>query len=79
MFEKIKKYISHHKIEITLLIVILVIAAFFRIYKISDYMTSLGTKEGMRLLLKTYCKEILHFLDQEQVQETFSWVLSITT
>ncbi len=42
MFEKIKKYISHHKIEITLLIVILVIAAFFRIYKISDYMTFLG-------------------------------------
>jgi len=42
MFEKIKKYIFHHKIEITLLFVILVVAAFFRIYKISEYMTFLG-------------------------------------
>ena len=42
MFEKIQKYIFHHKVEIALLLIILIVAAFFRLYKISDYMTFLG-------------------------------------
>lgn len=42
MIKKIKKYISSHKIEIGILLIILLLAAFLRLYKISDYMTFLG-------------------------------------
>lgn len=42
MFGKISKYVTRHKIEIVILVSILLIAAFFRLYRISDYMTFLG-------------------------------------
>lgn len=42
MIERIKKYIFSHKTEIVLLIIILVVASYFRLYRISDYMTFLG-------------------------------------
>jgi 4-amino-4-deoxy-L-arabinose transferase-like glycosyltransferase len=56
MLEKIKKYISQHKVEISLLLLILFVAAFFRIYRISDYMTFLGD-EGRDAIV---AKNILH-------------------
>lgn len=55
MLKKIKSYIFHHKTEVALLIVILLISAFFRLYKISDYMTFLGD-EGRDAIV---AKEIL--------------------
>ena len=42
MFKNIKKYISSHRLEICVLIIIILLSAFFRLYKISDYMTFLG-------------------------------------
>lgn len=42
MFTKLKKYIYSHKLEIFLLLAILLIASFFRLYRIADYMTFLG-------------------------------------
>lgn len=42
MLKKIKKYILSHKVEIVLLFAILILGAFLRLYRISDYMTFLG-------------------------------------
>lgn len=56
MLEKTKKYILLHKKEILLILLILFVAAFFRLYKISDYMTFLGD-EGRDAIV---AKDILH-------------------
>ncbi len=56
MFKKLKNYISDHKLEIGILIFILLIAAFLRLYRISDYMTFLGD-EGRDAIV---AREILH-------------------
>lgn len=56
MFEKIHKYIFAHKVEIVLLVAILIVASYFRLYKISDYMTFLGD-EGRDAIV---AKDILH-------------------
>lgn len=42
MFNNFKKYILGHKIEISLLLLIILVSAFLRLYRISDYMTFLG-------------------------------------
>lgn len=42
MLKKILGYISSNKIELLCLLTILLVGAFFRLYKISDYMTFLG-------------------------------------
>jgi 4-amino-4-deoxy-L-arabinose transferase-like glycosyltransferase len=42
MLKEIQKYIIRHKVEIGILIVILLVAAVLRLYRISDYMTFLG-------------------------------------
>lgn len=42
MLDKIRKYVIANKVEILILLVILLVGAFFRLYKISDYMTFLG-------------------------------------
>ncbi len=42
MLKKILGYISSNRLELSCLLVILVVGAFFRLYKISDYMTFLG-------------------------------------
>ncbi|MDO8269462.1 MAG: glycosyltransferase family 39 protein [Candidatus Levybacteria bacterium] len=42
MFGKIRKYFADHKIEILILLVILLVASFLRLYRIADYMTFLG-------------------------------------
>ncbi len=56
MFKQVKTYIARHKFEIIILLVILLAAAFLRIYKISDYMTFLGD-EGRDAIV---VKDILH-------------------
>lgn len=56
MFSKVKKYIINHKIEIGILLVILLLASFMRLYRISDYMTFLGD-EGRDAIV---AKDILH-------------------
>lgn len=42
MINKIQKYILNNKLEISILLIILLVAAFFRLYRIADYMTFLG-------------------------------------
>lgn len=42
MVRKIQKFIIRHKVEFTLLIIIIIAASFLRLYRISDYMTFLG-------------------------------------
>ncbi len=42
MLKKIQEYVLSNKVEIVCLLFILLIGAFFRLYKISDYMTFLG-------------------------------------
>ncbi len=56
MIKRIKKYIAIHKKEIFILFVLLALAAFLRLYKISDYMTFLGD-EGRDAIV---AKDILH-------------------
>ncbi len=55
MLKKIRNYIISHKIETLILITILLVSAFFRLYKISDYMTFLGD-EGRDVMV---AKDIL--------------------
>lgn len=56
MLKRLQKFISKNKIEFLILLLIVVVAAFFRLYKISDYMTFLGD-EGRDVLV---AREILH-------------------
>ncbi len=50
MLSRIKSYFLQHKIELILIITITVVSAFFRLYKISDYMTFLGD-EGRDMIV----------------------------
>ena len=56
MLHKIRNFISHHKVEVALLIIILLVASFMRLYRISDYMTFLGD-EGRDAIV---ARDILH-------------------
>jgi 4-amino-4-deoxy-L-arabinose transferase-like glycosyltransferase len=56
MLHKIRIFITRHKIEVAILIGILIIASFMRLYRISDYMTFLGD-EGRDAIV---AREILH-------------------
>lgn len=42
MFKSIKIYIRKHRVEVLILLLIILLAAFLRLYRISDYMTFLG-------------------------------------
>ncbi len=42
MFGKIRKYAQKHKVELIILLLVLLVASYFRLYRISDYMTFLG-------------------------------------
>lgn len=55
MIQSLKKFIGTHKIETSLLGIILLIASFMRLYRISDYMTFLGD-EGRDVMV---AKQIL--------------------
>lgn len=52
MFRKIRTYVLHHQSETAILIFTLVVSAFFRLYKISDYMTFLGDEGRDALIAK---------------------------
>lgn len=52
MVEKIKKYILKNKKEFILIFLILLLAAFLRLYRISDYMTFLGDEGRDALVAK---------------------------
>lgn len=54
--KNLQKFILQNKVEFAILLLIILIAAFFRLYKISDYMTFLGD-EGRDVLV---AREILH-------------------
>ena len=56
MIGKVKKYLLSHKVEITILFLILIVASFLRLYRIADYMTFLGD-EGRDAIV---AKDILH-------------------
>lgn len=56
MLSSFKNYFSKNRTEVILLITILLVASFFRLYRISDYMTFLGD-EGRDAIV---VREILH-------------------
>jgi Dolichyl-phosphate-mannose-protein mannosyltransferase len=55
--EKIKSWITDHKLEFILLILILAIGAFMRLYKISGYMTFLGDEGRDVIIVKRLLTE----------------------
>ncbi|QQG42188.1 MAG: glycosyltransferase family 39 protein [Candidatus Woesebacteria bacterium] len=55
---KITNFIKHNKTEVLLLILILSVAAFFRLYRISDYMTFLSDEGRDVIIVRRFITEL---------------------
>lgn len=62
MFGKIRKYALKHKLELIILLLILLVASYFRLYRISDYMTFLGDEGRDAIVAKDILKGDLTLL-----------------